>query len=77
MVRRLVFLSFVAGLTGTAGLSVGLLYAPAPGEETRRKLSEVFEEHEGTFTELFARGKNAFSDAVDAVSGTNSSDDES
>jgi len=77
MVGRLIFFVAVVGLAGTAGLSVGLLYAPAPGEETRRKLSEVFEEHEGTFTEFFVRGREAFNDAVDAVSGVEVSADDS
>jgi gas vesicle protein len=75
MVGRLIFIATVVGLAGTAGLSVGLLYAPAPGEETRRKLSEVYEEHEGTFTELFARGKDAFNDAVDAMGRVEAADD--
>jgi gas vesicle protein len=33
-----VFLAFVIG--AAAGAAVALLYAPAPGEETRRKLAE-------------------------------------
>ena len=73
MIRRLFFLIFVIGLAGTAGLSVGLLYAPAPGEDTRRKLSEVFEEHGSTFTDLFALGRDAFNYAVEAVSGIDAS----
>jgi hypothetical protein len=70
MLRRFILLLFVAGLSGTAGLWVGLLYAPAPGEETRQKLSTFFAENEGTFDELFSRSRQALGDAVDAVSGT-------
>ena len=73
MIGRLILLLIVTGLAGTAGLSVGLLYAPAPGEDTRRKLSEVFDEHESTFSDLFALGRDAFNDAVDAVSGVDAS----
>ena len=76
MVGRLIFIVTVVGLAGTAGLSVGFLYVPAPGEETRRKLSAVFEEHEGTLTELLARGRDAFNDTVDAVSGVEASADD-
>ena len=76
MVRRLIVLMFVAGLSGTAGLWVGLLYAPAPGEETRQKLSAVLDEHDDTFDELFSRSRQALGDAVDAVSGTLSADGE-
>ena len=44
---RFIFLLLVAGVSGTAGLSIGLLYAPAPGEDTREILS-IFDEHETT-----------------------------
>ena len=70
MLRRFILLLFVSGLSGTAGLTVGLLYAPAPGAETRQKLSAVFDEHEDTFDDLFVRSREALDDAVDAVSGT-------
>jgi len=70
MLRRFILLLFVAGLSGTAGLWVGLLYAPGPGEETRQKLSAVFDEHDGTFDDLFARSREALGDAADAVSET-------
>ena len=76
MIRRLIFLALVVGLAGAAGLTAGILYAPAAGEETRRKLSAVFDEHEGTFTDLFAKGKDAFNDAVDAVSGVDAATDD-
>ncbi len=76
MLRRFILLVFVAGLSGTAGLWVGLLYAPAPGEDTRKKLSAIFDEHDGTFDELFARSRQALGDAVDAVSGTLNAEDE-
>ena len=70
MLRRFILLVFVAGLSGTAGLWVGLLYAPAPGEETRHKLAAVFNENDDTFDDLFARSRQALGDAIDAVSGT-------
>ena len=76
MLRRFIVLIFVAGLSGTAGLWIGLLYAPAPGEEMREKLSTVFSEHEDTFDDLFARTREALGDAVDAVSGTLEAEDE-
>jgi len=75
MIRRFIVLLFVAG---TAGLCVGLLYAPGPGTETRAKLSAVLEEHEGSLGELLTRGRDAFSDVAAAVSGGRESpDDES
>lgn len=70
MLRRFIVLVFVAGLSGTAGLWVGLLYAPAPGEETRQKLAAVFDEHDETFDDLWARSRQALGDAISAVSGT-------
>jgi len=70
MLRRFIVLVFVVGLSGTAGLWVGLLYAPAPGEETRQKLSAVFNEHDETFDDLFTRSRQALGDAINAVSGT-------
>jgi gas vesicle protein len=70
MLRRFILLVFVAGLSGTAGLWVGLLYAPAPGEETRQKLADVFIENDDTFDDLFARSRQALGDAIDAVSRT-------
>ena len=76
MLRRFIFLLLVAGVSGTAGLSIGLLYAPAPGEDTREILSAIFDEHETTFNELhelfelFDRSRQALGDAVDAVTET-------
>ena len=76
MLRRFIFLLLVAGVSGTAGLWVGLLYAPAPGEDTREILSAIFDEYETTFNEphelfeLFDRSRQALSDAVDAVTET-------
>ena len=76
MLRRFIFLLLVAGVSGTAGLWVGLLYAPAPGEDTREILSAIFDENETTFNELhelfelFDRSRQALSDAVNAVTET-------
>jgi hypothetical protein len=77
MLRRFILCVFVAGLSGTAGLWVGLLYAPEPGEDTRQKLSTLFAENEGTFDDLFARSRQALGDALDAVSGTLNAEGES
>lgn len=70
MLRRLILFLFVVGLSGTAGLWVGLLYAPGPGEETREKLSTFFAQNKGVFGDLFARSGQALGNAVDAVGGT-------
>ena len=73
MLRRFIFLLLVAGVSGTAGLWIGLLYAPVPGEDTREILSAIFDEHEMTFNELFElfdRSRQALGDAVDAVTET-------
>ena len=50
MLRRFILLVFVAGLSGTVGLWVGLFYAPAPGEDTRQKLSTFFPRTKGRST---------------------------
>ena len=58
------------------GCGFGLLYAPAPGEDTREILSAIFDEDETTFNELhelfelFDRSRQALGDAVDAVTET-------
>ena len=77
MLRRFIFLLLVAGVSGTAGLWIGLLYAPAPGEDTREILSAIFDEttfnelHElHELFELFDRSRQALGDAVDAVTET-------
>ena len=44
MVRRFLFLLFVAGASGTLGVWVGFLFAPAPGAETRASLAAFFDE---------------------------------
>ena len=68
--------SFCRGCFWNSGLSIGLLYAPAPGEDTREILSAIFDEHETTFNELhelfelFDRSRQALGDAVDAVTET-------
>jgi gas vesicle protein len=70
MLRRFILLVFVAGLSGTAGLWAGLLYAPTPGEDTRQKLTALFAENEGTFDDLFAHSRQALAAALDAISET-------
>jgi gas vesicle protein len=51
-------------LGALAGAAVALLYAPAPGEETRRKLAEKAREGrrraEGAVREAIDRGVEAF-----------------
>ena len=57
-------------------LWVGFMYAPAQGEETRKKLSTVFEEHEGTLDGFLSRGREALGDAIDAISRSENHKDE-
>ena len=70
MVRRFLFLLVVAGASGTLGMWVGFLFAPAPGAETRASLAAFFDEHDETLADFYARGRAAFGDAVDVVSST-------
>ena len=70
MVRRFLFLLFVAGVSGTLGLWVGFLFAPAPGAETRASLAAFFDEHDETLADFYSRSRAALDDAVDVVSST-------
>ena len=53
-----VLVAFVLG--ALAGAAVALLYAPAPGSETRRKVSEKVREGRDQAKSAFERGKAAF-----------------
>ena len=70
MVRRFLFLLFVAGASGTLGVWVGFLFAPAPGAETRASLAAFFDEHDETIADFYTRGLAAVGDAADVVSST-------
>ena len=70
---RLIMLLFVAGMCGTLGVGVGVLFAPAPGAETRAAAGAFLESHEEILDELYARA----TDAVDYVVGAVSADGES
>jgi len=70
MVRRFLFLLIVAGASGSLGVLVGLLFAPAPGAETRASLAAFFDEHDETLADFYTRGRAALGDAVDVVSST-------
>ena len=70
MVRRFLFLLFVAGASGILGVWIGFLFAPAPGAETRASLATFFDEHDETLADFYTRGRGAVGDAVDAVSST-------
>lgn len=51
-----VFMAFVIG--AVAGAAVALLYAPAPGEETRRKLAEKAREGRERADQLRREGRD-------------------
>ena len=53
-----VFTAFVLG--ALAGAAIALLYAPAPGEETRRKLAERAREGRERAGSMVREGKEAF-----------------
>ena len=53
-----VLLAFAVG--ALAGAAVALLYAPASGEETRRKLAEKAREGRDTLASAVERGREAY-----------------
>ena len=58
--------SFLLG--GIAGIVIGLLYAPQPGEETRQKLKETMEDLKDKYEDLkekMEEGKEKLDDVVD------------
>ncbi len=50
-------------LGALAGAAVALMYAPAPGDETRRRLAERAREGRDQANRAIERGKAAFEDA--------------
>lgn len=50
-----VFVAFVVG--AIAGAAVALLYAPAPGEETRRRIADKAKEGRGKAEDLAREGR--------------------
>jgi gas vesicle protein len=53
-----VLLAFALG--AVAGAAIALLYAPAPGEETRRRLADKTREGKQRLTSAVERGREAF-----------------
>lgn len=53
--------AFILG--ALAGAAVALLYAPAPGDETRRKLAERAREGRDQANKAYDRGRAAFEQA--------------
>ena len=62
-----VLMAFVIG--ALAGAAVALLFAPAAGDETRRKLAEKAREGRDQAAKAFERGKEAFEKARQAAGG--------
>jgi gas vesicle protein len=58
-------LAFVAG--AVAGAAVALLFAPAPGEETRRLLGEKAREGQQKASELARRGREVWEQQKETV----------
>lgn len=57
MVRRFVTLLCVATLSGLAGTVLGILIAPAPGSDTRTRLSGFADEHGDIITDTVEQGR--------------------
>jgi hypothetical protein len=57
MLRRFVTLLCVATLSGLAGTVLGILIAPAPGSETRGRLSGFAEQHGDLVTDTVEQGR--------------------
>lgn len=62
-----VLAAFVLG--ALAGAVVALLYAPAPGDEMRRKLAEKARDGRDQANRAFERGKTAFDKARQTAGG--------
>ena len=52
MFRRSILILIVVGFIGTVALGIGILYAPAPGHQTRDRLAADFQEYQETLTDL-------------------------
>ena len=57
MIRRLIILACVAILSGLSGTVAGILIAPAPGSETRKRMSGFVEQHGDVVTETVQQGR--------------------
>ena len=68
MFRRLMVLFFVSGVSGALGIGVGILFAPAPGAETRAAATAFLDSHEVILDELYARASEAVDYVVSTVS---------
>ena len=77
MFRRSILILIVVGFIGTVALGIGILYAPAPGHQTRERLAADFQEYQETLTDLLVLSRKAFGDAVAVVSGSNLRGDDS
>ena len=67
MVRRFLTLVSVAVISGAVGTGVGVLIAPAKGEDTREKVSVFVERHGGTLREGLEKGQQALGDVIEFV----------
>ena len=56
----------VAIFSGFVGLAVGVLVAPASGEDTQRQLSDFLERHAGVVDQV-QRGQQVVADAFEDV----------
>ncbi len=78
ILRRLITLACVALLAGGAGIVIGVLLAPATGQETRAWVAELIDTHGPTVMSHVRRGQDTVAAAVDYVSthvGAESADD--
>ena len=76
MLRRFVTLLFVASLSGLAGTVVGILIAPAPGPETRARMSGFVEQHGDLVTDTLEQGRQLADVVVDFLTTRLSSPDD-
>ncbi len=65
MLRRFVTLLVVATLSGLGGTMLGILIAPAPGAETRERMSGFFEQHGDLVTDTVEQGRHLADALVD------------
>tara|TARA_Y100001001_G_C7796775_1_gene234706 strand:- start:54 stop:299 length:246 start_codon:yes stop_codon:yes gene_type:complete len=70
MLKRFIFRLFLVGFFVTAGLCIGFLYAPAPGTETREKLSVALDQHKDSLGTLVTDSQEVLARVTAAASGT-------
>jgi len=76
MLKRFIFRLFLVGFFVTAGLCIGFLYAPAPGTETREKVSVILEQHKNRLGTLVTNSQEVLARVTATASGTlNAADD--